>query len=242
MNRVNNDKDKFDSDWNFLLDDDEKNMFSSIVNIPFHNGWLFFVIFIIIEYQMNNYEDNYFISLSRTITFFLVLICGSSIRYQTLYQRDQKQFLEFMLKKRDEIQRFIVYSKNTIPIASISLQICNTPDNAVFMIQLYQMNSKFSDYFYDIANYICQHLIESIKMNGNEHKKSIHLIWSLATCKRNWVYALKTNQFILKHSYKDFSFMPLVHSYVEQYEYIYQYKDLSSSSTTEVLDEKNKDQ
>ena len=42
------------------------------------------------------------------------------------------------------------------------------------------------------------------------------------------------NKFILKSTYKDFSFMPLVNSYIEQYEYKY----LSS----EIIDEKKKDQ
>jgi hypothetical protein len=42
------------------------------------------------------------------------------------------------------------------------------------------------------------------------------------------MFAIKANKFLLKNTYKDFSFMPLVNSYVEQYEYFYEYKGLSS--------------
>ncbi len=230
--------DKFETDWKFLLNDDLKNMFPSIVNIPFHNGWLFFATVIIIEYQINHYNYSYIISLIRTIGFFVILICGSSVRYQTLFERDHKKYIDFMIKNRDAIERCIVYSNNSIPVASVCLQIFNTPENSIFMVQLYQINSKFEDYFCDIANYTCRNLIELIKIYGNTNQKSIRLIWSLPTCKQNWIFAIKTNKFILKNSYKDFSFMPLVNSYVEQYEYIYEYKVLSS----EILDDTKKDQ
>ncbi len=230
--------DKFEIDWQFLLDDDIKHLFPSIVNIPFNNGWLFFATFTIIEYQINSLEYSFITSLIRTIGFFIILIYGSSIRYQTLFERDRKKSLEFMIKNRDEIEQYIVYSNNTIPIASVCLQILNISENPIFMVQLCQVNSKFDDYFYDITNYTCQNVIERIKIYGNEKQKSIRLIWSLPTCKKNWVYTIKANKFILRNTYKDFSFMPLVNSYVEQYEYIYEYKNLSS----EILDDTNKDQ
>jgi hypothetical protein len=187
---------------------------------------------------MNNYNYNYIISLIRTITFFIILISGSSIRYQTLFERDRTKFFDLMIKNRDEIERYIIYSNNNIPIVLVCLQIFNTSENSVFMVQLYQINSKFNDYFYDLVNYTCRNLIERIKVYGNEKKKSIRLIWSFPTCKQNWIFAIKSNQFILRNSYKDFSFMPLVNSYVEQYEYSYEYKDLSSN----ILDDTNKDQ
>ncbi len=238
MNRTNNENDKFEIDWKYLLDDDAKNMFSSIINIPFNSRSLFFATIIITEYQMNNYNYNYIISLIRTISFFIILISGSSIRYQTLFERDKKKIFDLNIKNRDEIERYIIYSNKTIPIASICLQILNTPENSIFMVQLCQINSKFNDYFYDLANYTCQNLIERSKFYGNEKKKSIRLIWSLPTCKQNWLFAIKSNQLILRNSYKDFSFMPFVNSYVEQYEYFYEYKDLSSN----ILDDTNKDE
>lgn len=230
--RTNNENDKFEIDWKYLLDDDTKNMFSSIVNIPFNNGWLFFATIVLTEYQMNHFNDNYIISLIRTISFFIILICGSSIRYQTLYERDKKKFFDFIIKNRDEIECCIAYSNNTIPVGSVCLQIMNSPEGSVIMVQLCQLNSKFNDYFYDVANYICKNLIERLKVNGDG--KPIRLVWSLPTCKKDWIFALKANKFILNNSYKDFSFMPLVNSYIEQYEY----QDLSSNS----LDDTNKNE
>jgi hypothetical protein len=124
-----------------------------------------------------------------------------------------------MMKNQEEFERYIVYSKKTIPIASICFQRNETSENLVFVMQLYQLNSKFNDYFYDIANYTCRNLIEKMKICGKENRKSIRLIWSFPTCKKNWTYAIKANKFVLRNTYQDFSFMPFVHSYVEQYEY-----------------------
>ncbi len=235
MNRTDNPPDKFEADWKYLLDDDAKTIFSSIVDIPFKNGWLFFATLMIIDYQMNHMNYSYTISLIRTIGFLIILICGSSIRYQTLFERDKKNFFDLMIKKRDEIERYIVYSSNNVPIASVCLQIMNVAENRILMIQLCQLNSKFNDYIYDIGNYICQKLIERLKISGDENEKSAGLIWSLPTCKQNWMFAIKANKFLLKNTYKDFSFMPLVNSYVEQYEYFYEYKGLSSEM---VVDDK----
>ena len=228
-----NSTEKFESSWKFLLDDDTKNIFPAIVDIPFKNGWLFIATLMIIDYQMNNYAYTYTVSLLRTVGFFIVLISGASIRYQTLLEREKQKFFNHMTKVPNEIERYIVYSKETIPVASICLQIMNTEETNIFMVQLCQLNSKFNDYIYDITDYICQRLFERVKIYGNQTKKSIRLIWSIPTCKQNWMYAIKANKFILRNTYKDYSFMPLINSHVEQYEYLYEYEDLSTLPTIE---------
>ncbi|CAF3390858.1 unnamed protein product [Rotaria sp. Silwood1] len=220
--------DKFEMDWKYLLDDDTKNIFSSIVNVPFSNGWLFITTIIIVNYQMENFGYSYIGSLFRTIGPLIILLCGSTVRYQTLFERDKKNFFNVMLKKRDDMERYIIYSNNTTPIASACLQILNNSEIPIFMVQLYQLNSKFDDYLYDAGNYMCQKLIERIKIYGDENKKSVRLIWSFPTCRNNWSIPIKNNKLILKNTYKDFSFLPFVNSHVEQYEYTYEYKDLSS--------------
>lgn len=218
--------DKFESDWQYLLDDETKNVFPSIVNIPFSNGWLFFSTIIIIDYQMNNSDYTYTASLIRTISFLVILICGSSVRYQTLFERERKNCVNLLTKKREETERYIIYSNNTIPVGSVCLQIQDTPESSIFMVQLYQSNSKFDDYVQLIVYFICQKLIQRIQAYGNETKKSARLVWSLPTCKQNWAPALTVNKFVLRNTFKDFSFLPLVNSYVEQYDYCYEYKDL----------------
>ena len=152
--------------WEYLLDDDAKNIFSSIVNIPFMNVWLFFATLVMIDYQMNNLDYSYVTSLTRTIGFLIILICGSSIRYQTLFERDRKDSLNLLIKMRDEVERYILYLNNNgdyIPIASVCLQVINVPEKSIFMVQLDQLNSTFDDYVHDIGNYICQQLIETYK-------------------------------------------------------------------------------
>ena len=228
MDNPNESIDKFETDWKYLLDDDSKTIFPSIVDIPFKNGWLFFATLMVIDYQQNSLNYSYTISLLRTIAFLIVLISGASIRYQTLFERDKTNFFNLMIKNRDEIERYIVYSENNVPIASVCLQIMNISETQIVMVQLCQLNSKFNDYIYDIGNYICQKLIERIKISGDEDEKSIRLIWSLPTCKQKWMFAIKANKFLLKNTYKDFSFMPLVNSYVQQYEYFYEYKNVPS--------------
>jgi hypothetical protein len=209
-------------------------MFPLIVNIPFSNGWLVFGSMIAIDYQMKNYDFSYTMSLIRTVGVLIILVCGSAIRYQTLFDRDKNNFFNLMIKKRDEIERYILYSTNNYaPIASVCLQLLNTPESSVFMVQLYQINSKFEDYMFDIASCMCDRLIERIQNYGNEHQKSIYLIWSIPTCKQNWKYAVKAKKFLLRNSYKDFSFMPFIHSSVEQYQYLFEYKDLPP----EIVDE-----
>jgi hypothetical protein len=177
------------------------------------------MIIIIIDYQINNSDDSYIGSVCRTIAFIIILISGAAVRYQTLFERDRKKSLDLMLNNHNEFERFIVYSKNTIPIASVGLQVNESSENMILIMKLYQLNSKFNDYFYEIADYICQNLIEEMKSLAEENKKSIRLIWSFPTCKKSWKYAIKANKFILNKTYQDFSFMPFVHSYVEQYEY-----------------------
>ncbi|CAF0792449.1 unnamed protein product [Adineta ricciae] len=230
---------KFESDWKYLLDDDTKHVFSSIVDIPFRNGWLFFGTMMVIDYQMNNYGYSYTYSLIRTVGFLIALISGAAIRYQTLLEREKQKFFRHMLKIRDEVERYIVYSKGSTPIASICLQVVNAEQSTVFMVQLCQLNSKFNDYIYDITDYICHRLFERVKRYSNETRKSIRMVWSIPTCKQNWVHALKGNKLVLRNTYKDYSFMPLVNSYVEQYEYSYQYEDLSVEPA--VVEEKEND-
>ncbi|CAF0968452.1 unnamed protein product [Rotaria sordida] len=227
MDTENESIDKFENDWKYLLDDDMKNIFSSIVNIPFSNAWLFITTIIVVNYQMNNFDYSYIGSLLRTIGPLIILICGSTVRYQTLFERDKKDFFNIMIKKRDEIERYIIYSNNNnIPVASVCLHILNNSEIPTFMIQLYQLNSKFNDYIHDIGKYMCQKLIERIKIYGNENKQSIRLIWSFPTCKQDWKISITDNKFILKNTYKDFSFLPFINSYVEQYEYFYEYKEI----------------
>ncbi|CAF0754350.1 unnamed protein product [Adineta steineri] len=242
MNEGTDNQDKFETDWKYLLDDDAKNMFPSIVDIPFKNGWLFFATLYAIDYQMNSLNYSYTMSVIRTIGFLIILICGASVRYQTLFEREKNKYFDFMIKNRDEIERYIVYSKNnTKPVASICLQRINESETIIlYMVQLFQLNSKFNDYIYDIENYICQKLFEQIKTSADENKKSFRIIWSIPTCKQNWKFAITANKFILRNTYKDFSFMPLVNSYIEQYEYAYDYKDLLSSEN--IIDDKIKNE
>ncbi|UJR23603.1 hypothetical protein I4U23_026592 [Adineta vaga] len=225
--------DKFETDWKYLLDDDTKTIFPSIVDIPFKNGWLFFATLFIIEYQMNNYDYSYTVSLIRTIGFFIILISGASIRYQTLLEREKQKIFDHMNKAHDEIERYIIYSNGNVPVASICVQILNTEDTTVFMVQLCQLNSKFDDYIYNVSDYICQRLFERVKTYANEKQTSVRIVWSLPTCKQSWIYGIKANKFVLRNTYKDYSFMPLVNSYVEQYEYVYEYEDLSTQPTIE---------
>ena len=229
---------KFEDDWEYLLDDDAKNIFSSIVNIPFKNVWLFFATLVTIDYQMNNLDYSYVTSLTRTIGFLIILICGSSIRYQTLFERDRKDSLNLLIKMRDEVERYILYLNNNgdyIPIASVGLQVINVPEKSIFMVQLDQLNSTFDDYVRDIGNYICQQLIERIKIYGDENRKSVRLIWSIPSCKQRWTFAVKANKFVLINTYKDFSFMPFVNSYVQQYDYYYEWKQSSSEIINDTI-------
>ena len=215
---------QFENDWTFLLTDDEKNLFPSIVNIPFNNGWLFLVTFSIIDYQMNSLNYSYFLSLVRTIGCLILLICGSSVRYQTLFDREKKDIFQMMTKQREDVERYIIYSQTANePIASVCLQIIRSTSPITFMVQLYQINSKFDDYIYDVENYLAQRLMERVKAYGLEHETSARLIWSIPTCRQAWTPVLKANKFILRYTYKDFSFMPFVNSNVEQYEYPCEY-------------------
>ena len=149
----------------------------------------------------------------------MLLIAGAAVRYQTLFERERKKCLDFMQENPNEFERYIAYSQNTIPIASVCLQRKDADENAVLLVQLCQLNSKFRDYFYDIVNFTCRNLIERMKIYTQENQKSIRLVWSLPTCQKNWTYGIQANKFRLKNTYRDFSFMPFVHSYVEQFEY-----------------------
>jgi hypothetical protein len=64
---------------------------------------------IIIDYQMNNLEYSYTSALVRTLAGLIVMICGSSIRYQTLSAREKSNFFQLMSKERDAIERYIVH-------------------------------------------------------------------------------------------------------------------------------------
>ncbi|CAF0974566.1 unnamed protein product [Rotaria magnacalcarata] len=227
--------DKFENDWKYLIDDDAKNLFPSIVNIPFTNGWLLIATILLIDYQMNSLGYSYTVSLIRMMIFLSLLICGSTVRYQTLFERENKKFFDVMIKQRDEIERYIVYSNNRAPVGSVCLQIKDTPETSMFTVQLYQVNSKFHDYMYDIGDYMCQSLMERIKIYAKENKKSVRLIWSFPTCKQLWTIAIKNKKFILKNTYKDFSFLPFIDSHIQQYEYYYEYEDLSSDVANEML-------
>ena len=209
----------FEKDWKFLVDNDRETILSSIVDIPFQNGWLFLVVILTVDYKFYNSEDNYIISLSRTIGFVLLLISGATLRYQTLFQRDQNKTLDLMIKNVIEFERHIVYLKNTTPVALFGLQRTESSENTILDVQLYMLNSKFSIYTSAIAKYICEDLIDNMKDLAEEDKKSIRLIWSFPSCRNNWKYAIKEEKLLLlTRKYKDFSFMPFVHSYVEQYE------------------------
>lgn len=172
---------------------------------------------------MNNFGYSYTTSLIRMMVFVSILICGSTVRYKTLFDRERKKIFDIMTKQRDEIQRYIVYSYDTIPIALICAQVKDSSDISTFTIQLCHINSKFHDYFNDIANYTSRNLIECTKAYAKEHKRSIHIKWSLPTCKSSWKFAMKHNKFVLKDTYEDFSFLPLVNSQVEEYEYKHEY-------------------
>ena len=210
---------EFETDWQFLLDNDRQTILSSIVDIPFQNIWLFLAIIITVDYQINNSEDSYIGSVCRTIGILMIVISGAAVRYQTLFERDRTKALDLIRTHDKDFERFIVYSKNTVPIASVGLQATESPTNLVLTMQLYQINSKFHDYFYDIANYVCGNLIEEMKSLAEGNRKPVRLIWAFPTCKKNWKYPIAANKFNLSNTYQDFSFLPFVHSYVEQYEY-----------------------
>ena len=195
-----------------------------------------------IDYQMNNYEYSYTKSLLRTVGFLIVLISGASVRYQTLLERGKHKFFNLMTKKRDEVERYIVYSNKNIPVASICLQIMNVPERTILMVQLCQLHSKFDDYISNVGSYICQQLVERARSSANGNGKSVRIIWSIPTCKQYWVYGIKANKFALVNTYKDYSFMPLVNSHVEQYEYLYEYEDLSTEPAVDQESELPTDQ
>jgi hypothetical protein len=207
-------------------------MFPDIVNVPFTSNLLLIAAISLIDYQTKYFEYSYAMSVIRTLGCLIILICGSSIRYQTLFERDKKNFFNLMIKKRDEFERYIIYYNN-IPIGSVCLQITNSSESTVFMVQLYQINSKFEDYMYDIGYFASGKLIERIQNHGNENKKSVYLVWSIPSCKQKWKFSIIANKFLLRNSYQDFSFLPFVKSYVEQYQYVYQYRDLP----TEIVNE-----
>ena len=210
---------EFETDWNSLLDDDRNTILSSIVDIPFRNRWVLLAIIILINYQLNSETSNYIEVVVRTIGMIIILISGSAIRYQTLFERDRQKYQDLSIEKPDRFERLIVYSKETIPIASVYLERTDTLEESVFTVQSYQLNSKFNDYLYDIVNYTCKIVIERMENYTIENEKSVRLVWPLPMCKKNWTFAIKANKFILNKTYRDFSFMPFVHSYVEQYEY-----------------------
>ena len=173
---------------------------------------------------MNSLNYSYFLALFRTIGCLILLICGSSVRYQTLFNREKKDVFQMMTKQREDVERYIIYSQTGhVPIASICLQIICSTEPVTFMVQLYQINSKFDDYIYDVENYLAQRLIERVRAYGSEHETSARLIWSIPTCRQAWTPVLKANKFVLRYTYKDFSFMPFVNSHVEQYEYLCEY-------------------
>lgn len=215
---------QFEIDWKQLIDDDTKHIFSSIVDIPFHSGWLYFLSFIYIDYYSDSYDFKCFLIILRVLSVLIVLISGSAIRYQTLLNRERDHLIDLIAKNPNDFERYIVYSGTKQPLASVCLQNHPVPEYRVFVIHLYQLNSKYTDYFYDIANYTCQRLIARLEVDGNERERNIHLVWPIATCKKSWTYAVRANKFYLRTTYKDFSFMPLVNSEIEQFEYIYDYK------------------
>lgn len=180
----------------------------------------------IIDYQMNNLDCSYTFALLRTLACLIVLICGSSIRYQTLFEREKSNFFQVMVKQRDEIERYIVYTADrSTPVASICVQSIPSPEIPTLMVQLFQLNSKFDDYIYDVERFLCQQLLERLKTIGNEKKKWSRLVWSIPTCRQNWAAVLKANKFTVRETYEDFAFMPLVKSYVEQYEFVHHYEE-----------------
>ena len=173
---------------------------------------------------MNSWDYTYFQSLTRTMTFLFVVISGSSIRYQTLYERERQFRLAFLSKNREEIQRFIIYANGkSSPIASISVQINDSSELTTFFVQNYQINSKFDDYLPLVGNYICQYLIDQMTKFANEKQKSARLMWAIPTCRSSWIAVLNANRFFLRIKYEDFSFLPLVKSEVFQMEYFHQF-------------------
>ena len=226
--------DQFENDWRYLLDDDAKNLLPSIVNIPFNNGFLFFITLMVIDYQMNSLDFSYAYALVRTLAFLIVLICGSSIRYQTLIGRERQDFFQVMLKQRDEIERYIVYSADrAAPVASICLQNIPSPEIPTLIVRLFQLNSKFDDYIHDVEHFLCQKVIERAKTLVSERGQRSRVVWSVPTCRQNWSVVLKANKFALRETYEDFAFLPLVKSYVEQYEYVYHYEELPPVPTVQ---------
>ena len=206
------DRTKFENDWQVLLKDDRENLLSSIVNIPVQNRWLFLTTIILINYQLNSTTSGYVQKLSPPIALIILLVSGSAIRYQTLFEREREDHAE-------TLERWIVYLRNTIPAVSIGVKRVENDTEIVFTVQSYQLNSKFNDYFYDLACFACNDLIELAKNSAVDKGKSIRLVWALPSCKTIWSYGLKAKEFLPTKNYRDFSFMPLVHSYVQVYQY-----------------------
>lgn len=206
-----NDRISFDNDWQMLLEDDRENLLASIMNIPVQNRWLFFATIILITYQLNA-TSNYLQALTPSIVLILVLVSGSAIRYQTLFEREREQHAE-------TLERRMVYLRKTIPSVSIGVKRVENENEIVLTVQSYQSNSKFNDYFYDLACFACKNLVESAKNSALENEKSIRVIWPLPSCKSIWSFALKAKEFHQTKTYQDFSFMPMVHSTVQVYQY-----------------------
>lgn len=188
----------------------------------------------IIDHQMNNMNYSYFYSLVRTIACLIVLICGSSIRYQTLFERERDEILEIVSKHEEVLERFIVYSQGkSVPIASICVQLLEAVDLPTFMVQMYHLNSTFNDYLADVEHFMCQKLIEHVKQLAENKKKSCRILWSVPSCRKDWTPVLKSNQFTLRSNYADFAFMPLVKSHVEQYGYVCPFEEAPATTENE---------
>ena len=222
-----NDRRKFEQHWQLLIDDDRENRLSAIIDVPLQNRWLFFVTIILINYQLDSTTWSYVRALFRTIGLMIVLISGSAIRYQTLFERERE-------KHRERFERWIVYSQDVFPVVSIEVQRIDRGDEFVFLVQSFHINSKFRDYFYDLACYTCQNLIDWTKQSGMTNEKSIRLMWPLTSCEKIWIYALNSKGFVSQRTYRDFSFMPMVHSYVQEYYY--------EQSLSNINEESRKDQ
>lgn len=211
---------KFDNDWQVLLKDDRENLLSSIVNIVIQNRWLFLTTIILINYQINGATSTYVQSLSPWIALIILLVSGSAIRYQTLFERERED-------QADKLERSIVYLRDTIPTVSIGVKRVENDTEIVFTVQSYQLNSKFNDYFYDLACFACKNLIELAKNSAVDKGKSIRLVWALPICKNIWSYGLKAKEFLPTKKYRDFSFMPLVHSHVQVYQYEQSFENIT---------------
>ncbi|CAF0774521.1 unnamed protein product [Didymodactylos carnosus] len=205
----------FKENWNKLMQDDYEHSFASIVRVPFDNGWLCFGVMIFIDYLTNNTDLSYLSALFCTVGFVVLVCCGSSIRYQTLLNREKQ--VQEQEQDDDSSEKYLVLSNN-IPVAA--LKIKQSKWNNAFNVVFYSCHSKYMDYITDIANFSLKNVLHRIAVYCSKYDNSqCQILWNIPTYKIEWTYALQVNGFTGKTLWTEFAYLPFVKSTVTQYQY-----------------------